>query len=102
MFGDAPTIASNIMAMEELREAIFTHFIQTLSNECSGLCGVTEGSSLFRRISVTALASNSWEAFICELESKAPTLLHTLFTLVSVNDGRKMRRKLVLLTSLQQ
>lgn len=29
-----------------------------------------------------------WEAFITELACKAPTLLHTLMTLVSFNDGR--------------
>ena len=80
------------MGIEGLREAVFTYFVQTLSDECSSLCRMTEGGSLFRSISVTALASNSWEAFICELESKAPTLLHTLLTLVCVNDGRNTKK----------
>ena len=38
------------------------------------------------------MASNTWKVFISELESKAPTLLHLLTTLVSFNDRRNVSK----------
>ncbi len=92
MSGHAPTIALAIMQTDPLREAVYTHLLETLTKECGNLCSTSEGTSLFRRLSVTALPSKSWESFIIELESKAPTLLHTLLTLVSFNDRRNTQK----------
>lgn len=39
-----------------------------------------------------SLASNSWDAFIIELQSKAPTLLLILLTLVSFNDSSNAKK----------
>lgn len=38
-----------------------------------------------------SLVSNSWDAFIIELQSKVPTLLLILLTLVSFNDSRNAK-----------
>ena len=75
------------MAVQGLREAVYAHLLQTLTDECSSLCQIT-GPSLFRSISVTDFETNCWDTFISELESRAPTLLHIVLTLVSFNDRR--------------
>lgn len=89
MFGHAPTIAQAIMRVEPIREAVLTCLLQTLSTECSQLCQRAD-TSLFRSLSVTALANGShcWNDFLIQLSSKAPTLLEILLTLVSFNDNR--------------
>ena len=87
--GHVPTIALAIMQDDHLQEAAYTYLLKSLSQECSNLCQTSDGGSLFRRITVTALANNS---YIGELKSKAPILLHTLFTLVSFNDRRNTKK----------
>ncbi len=85
--GDAQSIASSIMEVQVLKEAVFTYFLQTISDECNRLCQ-TSCTSLFRAIPVTSLANIKWVEFIAELGSKAPILLQSIFFLVSVNDTR--------------
>ena len=89
--GDIPSTTSAIMEMKELKEAIYNHYMQTLTNECINLCS-TADDSLFRNIPVTAMAKYSWSDFMKELQSKAPTLLLTLLTLVSFNDHRNTKK----------
>ena len=92
LMGHAPTTVTAIMRIEELKKAMFTHLLQTLSNECSSLCQKTGGSSLFRKISLMSLSSDMWNGFMNELESKAPTLLHILVALVSFSDLRNISK----------
>ena len=89
LLGHAPTIVTAIMKIEKLKEAVFTHLLQTLSNECSSLCQ-KKGASLFRKISLMGLSNNMWDAFMSDLESKAPTLLHIIVALVSFSDRRNI------------
>lgn len=91
MYGHAPTTIDAIMKIKKLREAACTYQLQTLTNEFSSLCQKKEGS-IFRKISLMTMAGNMWDAFISELESKAPTLLHILTTLVSFNDKRNVSK----------
>ena len=86
--GHTPSIASAILNIKSLQEAVITHLIQTLTNECNKLCQLTRGPSLFRTIPVMDLASVRWEAFIEELHTKAPTLLNILLTIVAVRDKK--------------
>ena len=75
--------ASANMGVNGLKEAVFLCFLQTLSNECNNICSAKEGISLFRKISVTSLASNCKNSFVHELRFKAPGLIQTLLALVS-------------------
>ncbi len=80
------------MKIEKLKKAVFTHIMQTLSNECSSLCQKRGGASLFRKISLVGLSSNMWDDFMNELESKAPTLIHIIVALVSFSDWRNINK----------
>ena len=78
---------SAIMEVQVLKEALLTHFLQAISNECSRLCQ-TSCTSLFRKIPLSSFSTINWLELIAELGSKAPTLLQTLLFLVSANDAR--------------
>ena len=78
-----------VMAVPELKEAVNVSVCETLTTECNRLCQI---GSLFRNLSMTALAGKNWVAYIRELNEKAPTLLSLLFTLVLVNDSRNVKK----------
>ena len=92
MFGHNPTTVAAIMKVKGLRETVCAYQSKILSDEFSSLCQKKGEVSIFRKISVTTMASNMWKVFISELESKAPTLLHLLTTLVSFNDRRNVSK----------
>ncbi len=54
ILGHAPSVASAIMQLKTLKEAVFTYILQELCNECSRLYQKTAGASPFRKIPVTA------------------------------------------------
>lgn len=89
--GVGQDIASALLSTK-LRDSILVFLLEILSSECSALCQTGDSSSIFRRISITALKGHWWENFITELSSKAPTLLHILLTLVSFNDQRNSNK----------
>ena len=90
-YGHGPSIAKAIMDIGALREAVFTSFVSTICGECNALCQ-RSGTSLFRTIAATDLANTKWGAFMEELQSKAPTLLHLLTTIVTFNDHRNVSK----------
>ena len=89
--GHAPTTVKAIMAVQRLREAILAHLLQTLTDECSNLCQ-TSGPSFFRNISVSNLATISWDMFIHDFQSRAPTLFNIMLNLVSFHDRRNIAK----------
>lgn len=89
VYGHAPSIVDAVLQTATLREAAVNSFLDTICQECNTLCQRKDGAtSLFRSIPATAIADLQWQAFIDELQSKAPTLLR-LFTMVaSFHDHR--------------
>lgn len=85
---DALSFASGIMKVESLQEAVFSCLLEVFCSECNNLCKLVGGSSLFRELPVTNMASIRWEDFIIELDSKAPKLLLALLTIVSPRDDK--------------
>ena len=71
------------MDIGSLREAVFTSMVNSISGECNALC--QRSCTHFLNIAATDLADIKWGAFMEELQSKAPTLLH-LTTIVTFND----------------
>lgn len=89
VYGYAPLIVDAVLQIGALREAIVNSFVNTICLECNTLCQRMNGAtSLFRSIPVTAIADKKWEAFIEELQSKAPTMLHLFTTIASYHDHR--------------
>lgn len=88
--GHAPSIASAVMEMKSVMQAVLGIVSQTVSNECGKLCQKLsdDGPSQFRAIPVTDLAGFTWGAFIKELEIKAPTLMNIFTSIVSFSDHR--------------
>ena len=87
--GEAQCTAEAVMKVPHLKEAVNVCMCEILTTECSRLCQV---GSLFRNLSLTALAGKNWIDYIHELNEKAPTLLSFIFTLVSVNDSRNVKK----------
>lgn len=88
-YGHSPSVAEAVMDIPSLKDALIAAFTKAICQECNTLCRKSDGTtSLFRRIPVTSLASNTWETFVEELQSKAPTLLNLFTTIASFNDHR--------------
>ena len=78
-----------VLQIATLREAAVNLFIDTICRECNTLCQRMDGAtSLFRSIPATAIADLQWEAFIDELQSKAPTMLRLFTTIASFHHHR--------------
>lgn len=89
--GHAPSIASAVLAMEAVKEAIFTSFLESINRECSVLCQ-TSTVSHFRHIPVDQLKIFKWNTLIDELESKSPLLLKILTSIAVRNDHRNKKK----------
>ena len=83
--GHAPSIASAVLALEAVKEAIFTSFLESINRECSVLCQ-TSTVSHFRHIPVDQLKIFKWNTLIDVLESKSPLLLKILTSIAVRND----------------
>ena len=85
--GHAPSIASVVMGMRDVKEALLSIFTDTISDECKTLCrNLPDHISQFRSIPVTKLVEFTWVGLIEELEAKAPTLVHLITAIVSHRD----------------
>ena len=85
--GHAPSIASVVMGMREVREALLSKFTDTISDECKSLCrNLPDHTSQFQSIPVAKLVEFTWVGLIEELEAKAPTLLHLIKAIVTHRD----------------
>lgn len=90
--GNAVSIAKAALLVEGVREAITTHFMGTLNQECRKLCQkgtpAHPESSLYRSIPVGQCAEFRWTDMMAELEQNAPLLLSFVQCLVTRNDRR--------------
>ena len=94
-YGHAPSIAKAIMDVGALREAVFTSFMNTICGECNALCqrsGTLSKEWYFPFSNHSSYSYTKWGAFMEELQSKAPTLLHLLTTIVTFNDHRNVSK----------
>ena len=90
--GHAPSIASAILANEATREAVFTHFLNSINQECSVLCKTSVEIPKMRHINADELADFQWECMRKEMELKAPLLLKVLTTIAVRNDHRNRKK----------
>ena len=85
--GHTHSIASAVMKMKDVREAVFGTFKNTISNECRVLCQSSPNfTSQFRSIPVTKLADFTFVGLLEELEARAPTFTDLLTTIVTHRD----------------
>ena len=89
--GHAPSIASAVLAMDAVKESIFTSFLELVNRECSELCQ-TANSTNFRHIPVDQYGSFEWDMFMEELRSKSPMFLKILTTIAVRNDHRNTKK----------
>ena len=70
--GHTHSIASAVMKMKDVREAVFGTFKNTISNECRVLCQSSPNfTSQFRSIPVTKLADFTFVGLLEELEGQS-------------------------------
>lgn len=86
--GDAGSIAKAALSVEGVREAMITHLLWTVNQECSKLCQKHPIASIFRKIPVEKLAELKWDDLMMELEHDAPLLLRILGCVAARNDRR--------------
>ena len=79
------------MAYSALHKAVLLLFLNQINAECCALCRRSQKSK-FRCIPASELPEFQWDAYICELQSKAPLLFQVLSTLVSRNDQRNEKK----------
>ena len=91
--GDAASIARAVAEKIDLREAIFSTFLNQIDQECSLLCQVGEKQSLFRSIFVSAITQFKWVQIIDELKKKAP-LLSAIVSKICCSSDRRNKRKI--------
>lgn len=76
--------------MNDIREAIFTHFINMVNKECTMLCKSATSPTHFRNIPVDQMVNFKWENLVDELKLNAPLLFKILVTIASRNDHRNV------------
>ena len=91
--GHVPSIAKAVMAMDDVREAIFRLFLDAINSECNNICQRSPASrSLFRKMPVSQLMDFKWSELVSELEVRAPLLLKALSSIVARNDHRNQSK----------
>ena len=101
--GHAPSIGTVVLAMEAVKDAIFTSFLESINRECSLLCQSTT-ISRFRHIPPDEMvppdemASFKWDELMDELRSNSPLLLKVLTSVAVRNDHRNKKRSVQLIT----
>ena len=86
--GHLPSLAKSILGHEQLRKALFQHFLDQIDNDCSRLCQRQSNTSVFRKVPQPLLSEFKWKDFVDDLQVKAPTLFQVLSTVSSHNDQR--------------
>ena len=91
--GHPPSIAKAIMAMDNVREAVFTLFLDTINLECNALCKKsTNTPTNFRRIPLAQIVNFKWLELVKKLEARSPLLFRILSTIAECNDHRNNRK----------
>lgn len=91
--GHTPSIAKAVMAIDKLRETLFSMFLDTINAECSNLCQrAPENVSSFRKIPLSQRVDFKWSLLMNDLENRAPLLLKTLSSIASRNDHRNQKK----------
>ena len=87
--GHAPSIAKAVMAMDDVRESLFSLFLDAINEECNNLCRRSPtNSSLFRKMPLSQIVDFKWSALVSELESRAPLLFKALSSIAAHSDNR--------------
>ncbi len=87
--GHAPSIASAVMRLSGVREAIVNTLMDSINTECSTLCKTPQGvKSRFQHIPVEDAANFKWSNLVQELETVCPLLLKILTTVAVRRDPR--------------
>ena len=89
--GHAPSIGTAVLAMEAVKDAVFTSFLESINRECSLLCQSTT-ISRFRHIPPEEMASFKWDELMDELRSNSPLLLKVLTSVAVRNDHRNKKK----------
>ena len=87
--GHAPSIAKAIMVSNDVRDSLFSLFLDAINDECNNLCRKSPGnSSLFRKMPLTQIIDFNWSVLVSELESRAPLLFKAFSSIAGRNDHR--------------
>ena len=89
--GHAPSIGTAVLAMEAVKNVIFTSFFESINRECSLLCQSTT-ISRFRHTPPDGMASFKWDELINEPRSNSPLLMKVL-TFVAVRNDHRNKKK---------
>ena len=85
--GNTASIANGILAMEEVREAVFTHFLDAIDHECTILCRRLAPTH-FRTVPVEGIQQFNWQPLVNDLECCSPLLFSTLTRIAGHSDRR--------------
>lgn len=87
--GHAPSIAKAVMVSNDVRDSLFSLFLDAINDECNNLCRKSPGnSSLFRKMPLTQIIDFNWSVIVSELESRAPLLFKAFSSIAGRNDHR--------------
>ena len=88
-----PSLAKAIFNHGQLRELVFTLFLNQIDRECNTLCQRSAAPlSRFRHIPVSDLTEFDWKACIDELSVKAPHFLEVLTKIVCHSDASNKKK----------
>ena len=87
--GHVPSIAKAVMSSSDMRESLFSLFLDAFNDECNNLCRKSpENKSLFRKMPLTQIVDFDWSVLASELESRAPLLFKAFSSIAGRNDHR--------------
>ena len=87
--GYAPSIAKAVMALDDVRESLFSMFLDAINEECNNLCRRSPGKgSSFRKMPLSQLVDLTWYVLVNELESQAPLFFKALTSIAAHSDHR--------------
>ena len=85
--GNTASIANGILAMEEVREAVFMHFLDAIDHECTTLCRKLAPTH-FRTVPMENVQQFNWQPFVDDLECCSPLLFRALTRIAGYSDRR--------------
>ena len=85
--GNTATIANGILAMEEVGDAVFAHFLDAIDHECTTLCQKLAPTH-FRTVPVENVQQFNWQPFVDDLECCSPLPFRALTRIAGHSDRR--------------